>query len=97
MHFECSHARSTVVMCSAVTSQFYYRWYSARPGTLSQATNLIRIFTYDVWLLILLSMALFSGFLLLAAKIGSYYGVITESYYDFMVPFRQAFIYYNDY
>ena len=92
-HIICSHDRSTVVACSVWTVHYYDRWITKAPGTLSQATNLLRIFTPDVWLYILLSTALFSGFLLLAAKIGSYYGVITMSYYDFLVPFRQALIY----
>ena len=92
-YFGCSHARSTVVTCSVATSYYYDRWISKAPETLPPATNLIRIFTYDVWLLILLSMVLFSIFLLIAAKIGTYYGIITESYEDFLVPFRQAILY----
>ena len=64
------------------------RWISKAPGPLPPATNLIRIFTYDVWLLIFFSTVLFSVFLLIAAKIGTYYGIITELYEDFLVPFR---------
>jgi hypothetical protein len=86
--FGCTHARSTVVTCSVPTTYGYDRWYSKAPGPLPPATNLIRIFTWDVWLLIFLSMVLFSIFLLIAAKIGTYYGIITESYEDFLVPFR---------
>ena len=92
-YFGCSYARSTVVTCSMATSYHFYHWNSKAPGTLTPATNLIRIFTYDVWLLIFLSMVLFSVFLLIAAKIGSHYGVITQSYEDFLVPFRQAVLY----
>ena len=86
--FGCSHARSTVVTCSVPTDYGYERWYSKAPDTLPPATNLIRIFTWDVWLLIFVSMLLFSIFLLLSTKIGTYYGIITESYEDFLVPFR---------
>ena len=88
MSFGCTHARSTVVTCSVATIYGYEHWYSKTPGTLPPATNLIRIFTLDVWLLIFLSMAIFSIFLFIAAKVGTYYGIITESYEDFLVPFR---------
>jgi hypothetical protein len=86
--FWCSYSRSTVVACSRPTDFYYDHWISKAPDTVAPATNLIRIFTYDVWLLIFVSMVLFSVFLLIAAKIGSYYGLITESYEDFLVPFR---------
>ena len=86
--FSFSHSRSTVVTFSAPTDYGSAYWYSKAPGTLPPGTNLIRIFTWDVWLLIFVSMVLFSIFLLFAAKIGTYYGIITESYEDFLVPFR---------
>jgi hypothetical protein len=89
----CSYARSTVVTCSPATDYSYDHWYSKAPGTLPPATNLIRIFTFDVWLLIFLSMMLFSAFLVIAAKIGTYYGLNTESYEDFLVPFRYTIPY----
>ena len=89
-NFACSHSRSTVVTCSVPMSHALYRWYSRAPQILPPATNLIRIFTFYVWFLIFLSMVLFSIFLLIAAKIGRYYGLSTESYEDFLVPFRQA-------
>ena len=91
--FGCSHARSTVITCSVATSYSYERWISKAPDLLPPATNIIRIFTLDVWLLIFLSMVLFSIVLLIAANIGLYYGIITESYEDFLVPFRQAVTY----
>jgi hypothetical protein len=91
VYFGCSHARSTVVTCSVATYTFSKRWISKAPGRLPPATNLIRIFTFDVWLLIFLSTVHFSIFLLIAAKVGAYYGLITESYEDFLVPFRQVF------
>ena len=87
-YFGCTHSRSTVVTCSVPTSHSYDRWYSKGPAQLPPTTNLIRIFTFDVWLLIFLSISFFSIFLLLAAKIGTYYGINTQSYEDFLVPFR---------
>ena len=86
--FACTYDRSTVVTCSVATLYQYKRWISKAPDTLPPATNLIRIFTLNVWLLIFLSMVLFSAFLVLATKIGTYYGINTESYEDFLVPFR---------
>jgi hypothetical protein len=86
--FGCSQARSTVVICSVATHFFSEHWYSKAPGKLPSEKNLIRIFTYLVWLLIFLSMALFGVFLLIAAKVGTYYGIITETYEDFLVSFR---------
>ena len=74
--------------CSVPTLYYHIHWYSKAPGPLPPATNLIRIFTYDFWLLIFFSTVLFSVFLLIAAKIGTYYGIITELYEDFLVPFR---------
>ena len=88
IYFTCSHSRSTVVTCSVPTAYHYTQWISKGPDQIPPATNLIRIFTFDVWLLIFFSMVLFSIFLLIAAKIGTYYGIITESYEDFLVPFR---------
>ena len=92
-YFGCSYAKSTVVTCGVATDYYYDHWISKAPGTLPPATNLIRIFTFDVWLLIFLSMMLFSAFLVIAAKIGTYYGLNTESYEDFLVPFRYTIPY----
>ena len=87
-HFACTHSRSTVITCSVPTNFYYDHWYSKEPSMLPPTTNLLRLFTWDVWLLIFLSMVAFSIFLLIAAKIGTYYELYTQSYEDFLVPFR---------
>ena len=90
--FGCSHARSTVIICSAPTLHTYKNWYSKAPGPMSPATNLLRIFTPDVWLFILLSIQLFCGFLYFAATIGNSIGINTTSYEDFLVPLRYLYL-----
>ena len=87
-NFICSLSRSTVVACSVPLNCYYLHWVSEAPGALSPATNIIRIFTFNVWMLILLSTVLLCIILHVAAKIGTYYGLNTESYEDFLVPFR---------
>ena len=87
-NFVCSLSRSTVVDCSVPLICYYHHWVSEAPGALPPSTNILRIFTFNVWMLILLSTFLLCVILHVAAKIGSHYGLRSESYEDFLVPFR---------
>ena len=77
--YDCSHATST--------SHVY--WISRAPRPLLPMTNIIRIFDTDCWVMILISMISVSVFLVMAAKLGTHYGVGTEDWVDVvLVPFR---------
>ena len=85
--YACSSLRSAA-FCSVFIGVQIDEWISKAPGKVSPTTNLLNIFTPLVWSLIFLSIVLFCSFLWLSAKVGKSYGIITESYYDFLVPFR---------
>ena len=75
---ECSHP-------------IYYRpvrWITRAPREVFPYTNLLRIFDTYCWIGIVISMVAVSIFLKVAAKVGSYYGLETEDYEDFFIPFR---------
>ena len=87
--FGCSHARSTIVDCSHALAHSVYSWVSRAPRPLPPATNLIRIFTTNSWIAVLICIISVSVFLLAAAKLGMSYGVGTVDYVAVaLVPFR---------
>ena len=85
--YACSSLQSAA-FCSVFIGEQYDEWISKAPGKVSPTTNLLNIFTPLVWSLIFLSIVLFCSFLWLAAQVGKSYRIITESYYDFLVPLR---------
>ena len=52
-------------------------WVSRDPRPLPPATSLLRIYTPNCWGLIFLCLVLISIFMVVAAKLGCYYGVGT--------------------
>ena len=78
--FGCSHARSTIVDCSHALAHGAYSWVSRAPRPLPPATNLIRIFTTNSWIAVLICIISVGVFLLVAAKLGLSYGVGTGDY-----------------
>ena len=75
--------------CSQPTFWTRFSWVTRLPRPLPPATNLLRIYNNDCWCLIFLSMFCVSVFLVVAAKLGTEYGVGSDKYLDVaLVPFR---------
>ena len=89
--FACSHARSTVVLCSQALYYRVYRWFSRAPRPLPPASNLVRIFTSSSWLAVFTSVIAVTILLLIVAMVGKTYGINTFNYVDLaLVPYRSA-------
>ena len=89
--FACSHARSTVVLCSQPISFLAFRWISRAPRPLPSAFNLVRIFTSSSWLAVFTSLIAVTILLLIVARVGTSYGINTYNYVDLaLVPYRLA-------
>ena len=98
--FGCSRGRNTIVDCSHSRYHGPYSWVTRAPKQLPPATALMRIYDLDCWILIFVSIASITIFLLISAAVGTYYGIIKQEYVDLtLVPFRQGnttFIFYKD-
>ena len=87
--FGCSHARSTIVLCSQPLGYSVTRWISRAPRPLPPAFNLVRIFTSSSWLAVFTSLLAVTCLLLIAARVGKSYGINTFNYLDLAsVPYR---------
>ena len=65
------------------------KWMSKPPQKLPPATNIVRIFDYTSWLLILISMLSVSFSLVLASRLGLQYGVGTKDMVTLLLsPFQ---------
>ena len=89
--FACSHARSTVVLCSQPLYYNVMRWISRAPRPLTPTFNLVRIFTSSSWLAVFTSLIAVTIILLIVARVGKSYGINTYNYVDLaLVPYRLA-------
>ena len=79
---------ASAAFCSVFIDVQFDEWITKAPGEAPLSLSLLNIFTPLVWSLIFFSIVLFCSFLWIAAKVGNCYGIITESYYDSLVPFR---------
>ena len=87
--FSCTQARSTVVLCSHAIKHTTTHWMTRAPQPLPPVTNILRIYSTDCWFLTFISMFIVSIFLVVAAKLGTHYGVGTDDFVDVaLVPFR---------
>ena len=83
--------QSDIVDFSNPTYRSPYLWISRAPRPLSKATNLLRIYNPDCWALIFSCIVIVSVFLVVAAKLGSWYNVDTRLFAPddvVLVPFR---------
>ena len=87
--FGFSHSRSTVIEFSAYTAYSPQHWVTGYPLPIIPWDNLLYIFTPLVWSLVFISTLLLAAFLVLSARYGTD-PVSTESYEDFIIPFRSA-------
>jgi hypothetical protein len=76
------------VDCSHPISFRPLHFISRAPRPVFPFTALLRIFDTYCWIGIFISIVSVIVFLKVAAKVGSYYGVETEVYEDFLVPLR---------
>ena len=89
--FACSHARSTVVLCSQPINYGVERWISRTPRPLPPTFNLVRIFTSSSWLAVFTSLMVVTLLLLIVARVGKSYGINTFNYVALaLVPYRSA-------
>ena len=80
---------STVVHCSHAIRHGYPHWITRAPRPHVPWYNILRIYDTDCWVIILITMVSVSVFLVVAAKLGTHYGVGTEDWVDVaLVPFR---------
>ena len=86
--FGCDQARSTMVDCSHPLYFGYKHWISREPRPVLPVTNLFRIFDIYCWVSIFISMISVYVFFLIAAKVGTYYGVGSASEDVVLFPFR---------
>ena len=86
--FACTHARSTMVDCSHALKHSFLHWFTRPPRPLPPATNILRIYSAACWFMIFITIVCVSVFLVLAAKMGSYYDVTNENYQHFLIPYR---------
>ena len=86
--FGCSVERASVTLCSHSVDSFFDYWNTAAPSPLPPATNIILIFSPMVWGFILLSVVAFSTYMIVAARLGTHFGIVNTTYEDFIVPFR---------
>ena len=87
-NYKCSYTTTELCLCSPPFNPNLNSWVSGAPRETIPATNLFYLFTPDVWLYIFLTMFLFGGFLKMTSELATYYKINTESYDDFLVPFR---------
>ena len=77
--FDCSHA----------IQHSHTYWITRAPRPLLPWNNLLRIFDISCWFMILISIVSVSLYLVVAAKLGTHYGVGTDDWVDVaLVPFR---------
>ena len=87
--FALSHAKSIIVDFTHPIQYGPSYWISRAPREVFPFTNLFRIFDNISWLLILFSLLCVSLFLIVAAKIGTYYGVGTDDLVNVgLAPYR---------
>ena len=87
--FGLSHDMSTIVDFAHPMKYGPMYWISRAPREVFPFTNLFRIFDNISWLLIPFSMLCVSLFLIVAAKIGTYYGVGTDDLVNVgLTPYR---------
>ena len=79
----------TKIQSSHAVHYSFAHWISRAPHQLLPWYNIVRIYNGDCWAMILISMFSVSVFLVVAAKLGTHYGVGTDDWVDVaLVPFR---------
>ena len=73
--YQCIPARTAVVDCSQSTYFGHYHWISRAPRELLPIWNMLGIFDYHSWWLLIFTMFVIYGFLLVTAKVGACYGL----------------------
>jgi hypothetical protein len=63
-------------------------WISRAPRPFYSITALLRIYDHHCWIFIIISIVSVSVFLLIAARVGSYYGVTVTYEEIVLIPFR---------
>ena len=87
--FGCSHGYSLVLECSHAIYYGTTHWISKFNPPLPSATNIVRIYSTDCWIVIFIAIVSVSVFLVVAAKVGRSYGFGPRNYVDVaLVPFR---------
>ena len=89
----CGPEFNEMADCSQPTHYGHMYWITRAPREVFPYTNLLRIFNTPSWLLLLFSLLLVTLFLIVAAKLGTHYGVGTDDWWNVaFVPFRSAVI-----
>ena len=80
--------RHAIVEYSHPLGEAAIHWVSKPPGRLSAATNILRIFEYEAWVMILVSIISISAAFIVISKIGRSYGVETplDNFLVFILP-----------
>ena len=87
--FLCTHAFSIDVHCAHAVQYSHVHWISRAPRPLLPWYNIVRIYDADCWFMIFITMFSVSIFLVVAAKLGTHYGIGTDDWVDVaLVPFR---------
>ena len=97
-NFGCSYGMSHNPMMGCThptTGAGSYRWISRAPRPFYSITALLRIYDTHCWILIIISVVSVSVFLLIAANVGSYYGVTVTYQEIVLIPFRLGIIYHQ--
>ena len=75
LNFQCYHKTSIVVSCSHHMVYAPHHWISRAPREVLPIWNMLGIFDFESWVLLIFFMFVVYGFLLVCAKVGACYGL----------------------